>query len=109
MVDGRSTQIGKDAMLRRPDPASEAGRRPYLCAWMKLAMHSLEPLLIDMGVDLCRRYVGVAQHLLDDSKIRAVAKQVRCEAVPEKVRINVFFQPRALRVLFNDLPNSRCG
>jgi hypothetical protein len=40
---------------------------------MKLAMHSLQPLLIDMRVDLCRRYVCVAQHLLDDSKIRAVA------------------------------------
>jgi len=45
-------------------------------------MHSLQPLLIDMGVDLRRRYVRVAQHLLDDSQIRAVAEQVRCEAVP---------------------------
>ncbi len=44
-----------------------------LRARMKLAMHSLQPLLIDMGVNLCRRYVGVAQHLLDDSQIRAVA------------------------------------
>ena len=76
---------------------------------MKLAMHSLEPLLIDMGIDLGRRYVRVAQHLLDDSKIRAVAEQMRCEAVPQKVRINVFFQSGALRVLFNDLPNPRCG
>ena len=109
MVEERSIQIDRDATLRRPDPASEAGRRPYLCAWMKLAMHSLEPLLIDMGVDLCRRYVGVAQHLLDDSQIRAVAEQMRCEAVPQKVRINIFFQPGALRVLFNDLPNPRCG
>ena len=72
-------------------------------------MHSLEPLLIDMGVNLCRRYVGVAQHLLDDSKIRAVAEQMRCEAVAQKVRINVFVQSRALRVLFNDLPNPRCS
>ena len=72
-------------------------------------MHSLEPLLIDVGIDLGRRYVRVAQHFLDDSKIRAVAKQVRCEAVPEKVRINIFFQPGALRVLFNDLPNPRRG
>ena len=72
-------------------------------------MHSLEPLLIDMGVDLGRRYVRVAQHLLDDSKIRAVAKQMRCEAMPQKVGINVLFQSGALRVLFNDLPNPRCG
>ena len=72
-------------------------------------MHSLEPLLIDMRVDLCRRYVGVAQHFLDDSKIRAVAEQMRCEAVPQKVRINVLFQSSPLRVLLNDLPNPRCG
>ena len=109
MLDGRSTQIGNDAMLRRPGPASEAGRRPCLRARVKLAMHSLEPLLIDVGINLGRRYVRVAQHLLDDSKISAVAEQMRCEAVPQKVRINIFFKPGALRVLFNDLPNPRCG
>ena len=80
-----------------------------LRARMKLAMYSLEPLLIDMGIDLCRRYVRVAQHLLDDSQIRAVAKQMRCEAVPQKVRINVLFQSGPLRVLLHDLPDPRCG
>ena len=88
-------------------------RRPALFhplrARMKLAMHSLEPLLIDMSINLGRRYVRVPQHLLDDSKIRAVAEQMRCEAVAQKVRINVLFQSGALRVLFNDLPNPRCG
>ena len=72
MLDGRSTQIGRDVALRRP----------YLRAWMKLAMHSLEPLLIDVGVDLGRRYVRVAEHLLNNSKISAVAEQMRCETVP---------------------------
>lgn len=72
-------------------------------------MHSLEALLIDMGIDLRRRYVRVAKHLLDDSKIRAVAEEMRCEAVPQKVRIDVLFQSGALRVLLNDLPNPRCG
>ena len=72
-------------------------------------MYSLQPLLIDMGVDLRRRYVGVAQHLLDDSQIRAVAEQMRCEAVSQKVRINVLFQADPLRVLLNDLPDPRCG
>ena len=74
---------------------------------MKLAVHSLESLLIDMGIDLCRRYVRVAQHLLDDSKIRAIAEQMRCEAVPQKVRIDVLFQSGPLRVFLNDLPNPR--
>ena len=72
MVDERSTQIPA------PNPPSFHPLR----AWMKLAMHRLEALLIDMGIDLCRRNVGVAQHLLNDSKIRAVAEQMRCEAVP---------------------------
>jgi hypothetical protein len=49
---------------------------------MELAMHSLETLLIDMRINLGRRYVCVAQHLLDDSEIRAVAEQMRGEAVP---------------------------
>ena len=106
MVDGRSTQIGRDAALRRPDGAA---RRPYLGARMKLAMHSLEPLLIDVGIDLGRRYVRVAQHLLDDSKIRAVAEKMRGEAVPQKMRINVLFNSGVLRVLLNDLPNACCG
>ena len=80
-----------------------------LRARMKLAMHSLEPLLIDMGIDLGGRDVRVAKHLLDDSKIRAVAEQMRCEAVPQKVRINILFQSGALGVFFNDLPDPRCG
>ena len=99
MVDGRSTQI----------PGSKSGDQRHftpLRARMKLAMDSLQPLLIDMGVDLRRRYVGVAQHLLDDSQIRAVAEQMRCEAVPELVRINIFFQPGTLGVLFHDLPDA---
>ena len=101
MVDGRSTQI----------PGSKSGRQliESLRARMNLAMHSLEPLLVDMSINLRRRYVRVAQHLLDDSKIGAVAEQMRCEAVPKKVGINIFFQSGALRVLFNDLPNPRCG
>ena len=76
---------------------------------MKLAVHSLKPLLIDMGIDLGRRYIRVTQHLLDDSKIRAVAEQMRCEAVPQKMRIDVLFQSGPLRVLFDDLPDPRCG
>ena len=60
---------------------------------MKLAMHSLEPLLIDMSINLGRRYVRVPQHLLDDSKIRAVAEQMRCEAVPQRMRREAVRQP----------------
>ena len=79
MVDGRSTQIGRDAALRRPDGAA---RRPYLRARMKLAMHSLEPLLIDMGINLGRRNVGVPKHFLNDPQIRPIPEKMSRETVP---------------------------
>ncbi len=76
---------------------------------MELPVHGLKPLLIDMRVYLRRGNVGVAQHLLDDPQIRAVSEQMRCETVPEKVRIHVLFQSGALRVFLHDLPYPRCG
>ena len=80
-----------------------------LSARMKLAMHSLQPLLIDMSVNLCRRYIRMTQHFLDDSKIGAVAQKMRGEAVAQKMRVNILLQSGPLRVLLNDLPNPRCG
>ena len=71
-------------------------------------MYSLQPLLIDMRVDLCRGYVGVAQHFLDNAQIRTVSEQMCREAMPQKVRIHVLFQAGALRVFLNDLPDTRC-
>ena len=97
--------------VQQKSPALNAQSAAFhlLRAGMKLAMHSLQPLLIDMGVNLCRRYVRVAQHLLDDSQISAVAEQMRCEAMPYKVGIDVLVQSGPLRVLLNDLPDPRCG
>ncbi len=74
---------------------------------MKLPMDSFKPLLIDMRIDLRRRNIGVAQHLLDNPQIGAVPKQMRREAMPEKVRVNVLLQPGALCVFFHDLPDAR--
>ena len=76
---------------------------------MKLSMHSFEPLLVDMRIDLRGGNIGVAEHLLNDPQIGAVPEQVRCEAVPEKVWVNILLQPGVARVLFYDLPDSRCG
>ena len=101
MVDRRSTQI--------PGSKPSVSSFHSLRARMKLTMDSLEALLIDMGIDLGRRYVRMAQHLLDDSKIRAVAEQMRCKAVTQKVRINVLVQSGPPRVLLNNLPDSRRG
>jgi len=76
---------------------------------MKLPMHSFKPLLIDMRIDLRRGNIGVAQHLLDDPQIGAVPEEMRCETMPEKVWIDIFLQPGTARVLFYNLPDTRCG
>lgn len=59
---------------------------------MKLAVHSLQALLIDMSIDLRCRNIGMAQHLLDDAQVRSVAEQMRRETMPEQVRINILLQ-----------------
>ena len=97
MLDGPSTQI--------PNPGLESFYP--LRTWMELTMHSLQPLLIDVGIHLGGRNIRMAQHFLDDAQIRAVAEQMCCEAVPQQVRIHILFQARSLRVLLNDLPESR--
>ena len=74
---------------------------------MELPMHSLKPLLIDVCVDLRRRNIGVAQHLLDYAQIRPVPEQVRGETVSEKVWVNVLVQSRALCVFLHNLPDAR--
>lgn len=40
---------------------------------MKLPVDSLEPLLINVGVNLCGRDVRVAEHFLDDPQVGAIA------------------------------------
>jgi hypothetical protein len=64
MVDARSTQI--------PNPQFRINVASPLCPRVKLPVHSFEPLLIDMSVNLRRRNIGVAQHFLDNPQIRTV-------------------------------------
>src|SRR5437899_5792611 len=75
---------------------------------MKLSMHRFQTLLIDVGINLRRRNIGVAEHLLNDAQVRAVAQQVGREAVPEQMRINIFFPARVARFFLHDLSDSRC-
>src|SRR5947209_18479245 len=74
---------------------------------MELPVHSLKALLIHVCVDLRRRNIGVAQHLLDYAQIGAVPEQMRGETMAEKVGVNVLFQARALCVFLDDLPDAR--
>jgi hypothetical protein len=75
MVDGRSTQM--------PNPQFRIKIPSPLGSRVKLPVHSFEPLLVHVGVNLRRRNIGVAQHFLDNPQIGTVSEQVRREAVPE--------------------------
>src|SRR5437879_4416823 len=46
----------------------------------------LQPLAEHMGVDLRRRYIGVAEHLLDAAQIGAVIEEMAGEGVARPVR-----------------------
>ena len=70
-------------------------------------MHCFQALLIDVGINLGRRNVGVAEHFLNDAQVGAVAQQMRREAVPEQMRINILFQPSVPGFFLNDLPDPR--
>ena len=107
MLDTRCLILDQTQSDRAPSIQKLASRS--LCPWVKLPMHSFKPLLIDVRVHLRRRNIGVAEHFLNDPQIGAIAKQVGREAMPEKVRVNVLFESRALCVFFYDLPDARCG
>ena len=61
MVDGRSTQI--------PNPQFRTNVASSLRPRVKLPVHGFEPLLVNVGVNLRRRNIGVAQHGLHASQI----------------------------------------
>ena len=75
---------------------------------VELAVHRFQALLIDVGVHLRCRDVGMAEHLLDNSEISPVSQQVGSETVSQEMGINVCFQSRLPRAIFHDLPNARC-
>ena len=49
-------------------------------------MQLLEPLARNVGVDLCRRNVGMPQQQLNDAQIGAVIQQVRRKGMAQGVR-----------------------
>ena len=74
---------------------------------MELPMDGLQPLLIDVRVNLCRRNIGVPEHFLDDPQIGAVTQEMRRKTVAQQVGINVRLQAGMLRPLLHDLPDPR--
>src|SRR5580700_11715688 len=72
-----------DTPIRRPADTFPSPSR------MKPFVNRLQVTLIHMRVNLRRRNIRVPQKLLNDSQIRAIREKVRCERVPEEVRIDV--------------------
>jgi hypothetical protein len=60
---------------RRRDLCSLCARRAKEKSgpWMELSMDRFQALLIDMGVNLRGRNIGVTEHFLDNAQIGAVA------------------------------------
>lgn len=59
-----------------------------LRAWMRLVVGALQSLKGHMGINLCRRKVGVAEQFLHTAQIRARIEQMRGETVTKFVRCN---------------------
>jgi hypothetical protein len=73
---------------------------------MILLVNSSEVLTIHVRVNLSRGNIGVAEHLLHCSKVRAALEEVRREGVAERVRRNVLRDLRSLDVMPKNLPRS---
>ena len=73
---------------------------------MKFPMDRFQALLINVRVNLGRRDVGVAEHLLDDAQISAIAEQMRGKTVSQKMRVNIRFQAGFSGVFFHNLPDA---
>ncbi len=57
---------------------------------MRLEVQLPTPPIGYVGVELRRRKVGVAQHLLDRAEVGAALEQVRGEGVSQEVRVHPF-------------------
>ena len=53
---------------------------------MKLLVNAAQVFAVNVRVDLRRRDVDVAEHLLDRTQVGTAFEQVRGEGVPQRVR-----------------------
>ena len=72
-------------------------------------MHLFEPFLINMRVDLRRRDVRMAEHLLDHAEVGTVVEEVRGKGVPQQVWMHAITQTSVFGPLLDDLINPRSG
>jgi len=83
--------------------------REILGPGVEPAMDSFESVLIDVGVDLGRGNIGMAEHFLDDAQIGAIAEEMGSETVSQEMWINIFLQAGMSRMFFHNLPDTGSG
>src|SRR5678816_3551947 len=83
--------------------------RLLLAARMELLMDLPEILAVDVGVDLRRGDVGVAEHLLYGAQVRPALEEMRREGVTEGMRRDMLGDARSLDVAAQDLPGAHAA
>ena len=76
---------------------------------MKFPVRVFEAVLIDVGVDLRRGNVGVAEHFLDYAQVCAVREKVCGKAVAHFVRMDVLFEAAGRGALEEDAAQALAG
>src|SRR6266496_6077844 len=67
-------------------PPATVYRNPPLRTWVELVVQGLQTGLVNVGVDLSGRDVGVSEHGLHGPQIGAVLQEMSGEAVAQDVR-----------------------
>ena len=73
---------------------------------MKTAVEFMEAFFLDMGIDLGRRDVGVAQKFLNDAEVGAVFEKVGGVRVPHEVGEDALIDASGSCPLADDLPDA---
>ena len=80
-----------------------------LRAGMEAPVDVVEAGTVHVGVDLRGGDVRVAEHFLDDPKIRIAFEQVAREGVAEKMGVDSFLDASPLACLSDELPDAGAG
>src|SRR5260370_8193822 len=78
---------------RRRSTRNEYPGPAALCTRVMRFINLLQPLLDDMGINLCGRNIRVAQHELDGTQVRAALEQMSGKTVPQHVWSKRHAQP----------------
>ncbi len=78
-------------------------------AWVKGFVNGLEPLLIDVCVDLSGGRVGESQKFLNDAKIGSIFQKMGGEGMSQEMRVDVLIEARSFSAFLDDLANTVRG